>query len=331
MNPSQRSPFHLHGVGPAYTWKLAMSGVDTIQEILDHNNLEKLSEQTSIPHKALRMIRLKAKSIVNDRIIQIAPFWMPEKDPIYLDIETVPNWSKVWLIGLLIDDEFIQLYAEDYDKEKGILSEFNDLICQYKDRFFVTWTGYDTRVLRKRMLFHGISASHLDALGLVDLKLKLRRCFIFPTRGYGLKSIGKYLRYPFKNLHLNGLDVSNQYQGHIENGKPLSTKVFEYNEDDVSSLPFLEGWARDYERRTRLASKIQYMNRRRFYVEETYKPYQLVKNPKFTELVLSWDQRKMLEDQNKLGYKATKIVIENSGTLKNDITIHYKNGKKLKL
>jgi len=242
MNPSQRSPFHLHGVGPAYTWKLAMSGVDTIQEILDHHNLEKLSEQTSIPHKTLRMIRLKAKSIVNNRIIQIAPFWMPEKDPIYLDIETVPKWSKVWLIGLLIDDEFIQLYAEDYD---------------------------NTRVLRKRMSFHGISASHLDSLGLVDLKLKLRRCFIFPTRGYGLKSIGKYLRYPFKNPHLNGLDVSNQYQGHIENGEPLSPEVFEYNEDDVSSLPFFEGWARDYERRTRLASKIQYMNRRRLHVEET--------------------------------------------------------------
>jgi len=35
MYPSQRSPFHLHGVGPSYTWKLAMSGVDTIQEILE--------------------------------------------------------------------------------------------------------------------------------------------------------------------------------------------------------------------------------------------------------------------------------------------------------
>jgi len=66
-------------------------------------------------------------------------------------------------------------------------------------------------------------------------------------------------------------------------------------------------------------------------LKRPYKPYQLVKNPKFTELVLSWDQRKMLKDQNKLGYKATKIVIENAGTLKNDITIHYKNGKKLKL
>ena len=262
MNPSQRSPFHLHGVGPSYTWKLAMSGVDSIQEILDHRNLEKLSEETSIPYKTLRMIRLKAKSIVNDNIIQIAPFWMPEKEPIYLDIETVPKWSKVWLIGLLIDEKFIQLYAEDYEKEEGILSEFNDIISQYKNRFFVTWTGYDTRVLRKRILFHSLSASYLDALGLVDLKLKLRRCFIFPTRGYGLKSVGKYLRYPFKNPHLNGLDVSNQYQSHIEKGIPLSSKVYEYNEDDVSSLPFLEGWARDYERKMRL-------NRRKFYVEKT--------------------------------------------------------------
>jgi len=66
-------------------------------------------------------------------------------------------------------------------------------------------------------------------------------------------------------------------------------------------------------------------------LKRPYKPHQLVKNPKFTNLVLSWDQRKILEDQNKLGFKPSKIVIENIGTLKNDITIHYKNGKKLKL
>jgi predicted RecB family nuclease len=243
MNLRLASPFHLHGVGPAYTWKLALSGIQTIQELLDYHDLNKLSESSSIPFKVLRMIRLKARSIVNDEIIQIAPFWMPRKEPIYLDIETVPKWDKVWLIGLLIDDDFIQLYATDYDEEGSILSKFNEMISQYRDRFLVIWTGFDTRILRKRMEVHGLPLFYMNVLGHVDLKLKMRRCFIFPTRGYGLKRVGKFLRYPFKNPHLDGLAVSSQYQGHIERDEDLSPEVFEYNEDDVSALPYIESWA----------------------------------------------------------------------------------------
>ncbi len=126
---------------------------------------------------------------------------MPRKKPIYIDIETVPKWDKVWLIGFLIDDEFIQLYAKDYDDEGRILTEFNEIISRYRDRFLVTWTGFDTRILRKRMEIHGLPQSYMNMLGHVDLKM--RRCFIFPTRGYGLKRIGKFLRYPFKNPHLD--------------------------------------------------------------------------------------------------------------------------------
>ena len=66
-------------------------------------------------------------------------------------------------------------------------------------------------------------------------------------------------------------------------------------------------------------------------LKRPYKPHQLVKNPKFTELVLTWGQRKILEDQNKLGFNPDKIVIENIGTLKNQVTIHYKKGKKLQI
>jgi len=216
MNLRLASPFHLHGVGPAYTWRLALCGVETIGELLEHRDLNGLSESSGIPLRVLRMMRLKARSIVQDEVIQIAHFWMPEKKPIYLDIETVPKWDKVWLIGLLIDDEFTQLYASDYDDETRILSEFNEILSQYRDRFLVTWTGFDTRVLRKRMYVHGLPLSYMNMLGHVDLKLKMRRCFIFPTKGYGLKRIGKFLRYPFKNPHLDGLAVSSQYQDHIE-------------------------------------------------------------------------------------------------------------------
>ena len=243
MNLCLASPFHLHGVGPAYTWRLAMSNIQTIQELLDYNDQDELSETTGIPASILHLIRLKARSMVNDEVIQLEPFRMPKRKPIYLDIETVPKWNKVWLIGLLIEDEFIQLYASDYDDEKRILSEFNQIIRNHGERCLVTWTGFDTRVLRNRMKLHGLPVSILNTLVHMDLKLKIRRCFIFPTRGYGLKRLGTYLGYSFVNPHLDGLAVSSKYQDHIEMGNSLDPSVFEYNEDDVRVLPFIANWA----------------------------------------------------------------------------------------
>jgi predicted RecB family nuclease len=194
MNLRLASTFHLHGVGPTYTWKLAMSNIQTIQELHDYDDHEELSVTSGIPLKILRLIQLKAKSIVDNKVIQLEPFQMPRRKPIYLDIETVPKWDKVWLIGLLLEEEFIQLYASDYDDEKRVLSEFNQIIRNHGERFLVTWTGFDTRVLKNRMKLHGLPVSILNTLIHIDLKLKISKCFIFPTRGYGLKRLGTYLK-----------------------------------------------------------------------------------------------------------------------------------------
>jgi predicted RecB family nuclease len=243
MNLRLASPFHLHGVGPAYTWRLAMSGVETVGEIVDHRCLDELAEDSRIPITVLRNIQLKAESLVNNKVIQVEPFWMPQRKPIYLDIETVPKWDKVWLIGLLIDNEFAQLYAESYDEEKRILEEFLGILQRHRDGFLVTWTGFDTRVLKKRLTIHGLDWESRHSMEYVDLKYKVRRCFILPTRGYGLKRVGGLLRYPFKNPHLDGLTVAYSYQDHIEHGDSLDQKVFEYNQDDVMALPYIERWA----------------------------------------------------------------------------------------
>jgi len=243
MNLRLASPFHLHGVGPAYTWRLAMSGVETVGEIVDHRCLDELAEGSRIPITILRKIQLKARSLVNNEVIQVEPFWMPQRKPIYLDIETVPKWDKVWLIGFMVDDEFIQLYAESYDEEERILEEFLDILQHRRDEFLVMWTGFDTRVLKKRMTIHGLDWESMHSMEYVDLKYKVRRCFILPTRGYGLKRVGVLLGYPFKNPHLDGLTVAYNFQDHIERGNSLDRKVFEYNQDDVMALPYIEGWA----------------------------------------------------------------------------------------
>ena len=63
MALSLQSPFHLHGVGPSYTMKLAISGVETICELAALDNLEELSDESTIPVSILRKIQLRARAI----------------------------------------------------------------------------------------------------------------------------------------------------------------------------------------------------------------------------------------------------------------------------
>lgn len=77
----------------------------------------------------------------------------------------------------------------------------------------------------------------------MDLRLELRRSFVIPLVGYGLKKIGSFLGYPFRNPGLNGLIVAREYVKHIVDGVPLHRRFLEYNEDDVLALPYIMDWA----------------------------------------------------------------------------------------
>ncbi len=240
------SPFHLHGVGPAYTMRLAICGVETIGDVLEWDDLEQLSAISTIPLRVLRRIRLKARSLVNDEIIQIAPFNLPSRNHVYLDIETTLQSRAVWLIGFMIDGELTQLYADSYDEEKHILSEFRILLRKYRDHALVTWSKFDTRVLCERMRLHGLHPDPVSSMAHMDLRLEMRRSFVFPTYGYGLKVIGSHLGYNFKNPRLDGYSVALKYEDHLYCGEPLGSDVFEYNGDDVMALPYIVDWTRSW-------------------------------------------------------------------------------------
>ena len=48
MDVLSLSPFHIHGVGPTYTMRLALSGVETIGEILELEDLGRLANESKI-------------------------------------------------------------------------------------------------------------------------------------------------------------------------------------------------------------------------------------------------------------------------------------------
>jgi predicted RecB family nuclease len=242
LEPTLRSQstYYIHGVGPSSTWKLAMCDIQTVGELADHSDLPKLSKESSISQRLLKKLQLRARSIVNRETIQTAPF-QPPVDPIYYDIETDLKCGRVWLIALLTNGELIQFYADSWNQEKEILEQFMATINELPNHILVSYSGtrFDSRVLTNALKRNKLPHGPFKAKPEIDLCTQLRRSHIFPTRGYGLKELGAYLGYPFRNPGLDGRAVAEHYHRHVEEGIELDPRVLEYNRDDVKVLEYI--------------------------------------------------------------------------------------------
>jgi predicted RecB family nuclease len=214
-----------------------MCDIQTIGELADHTDLPQLSKESSISQRLLKKLQLRARSIVNRETIQTAPF-QPPGNPIYYDIETDLKCGRVWLIALLTQGELTQLYADSWNQEKEILEQFMATLNELPNHILVSYSGtrFDSRILTNAMKRNKLPYGPFKAKPEIDLCTQLRRSFIFPTRGYGLKELGAYLGYPFKNPGLDGRAVAEHYHRHVEEGIELDPRVLEYNRDDVKAL-----------------------------------------------------------------------------------------------
>ncbi len=225
----------LYGIGRQNREAFRSIGIETVDDLLNIEELEGLEESTGIPGAILKKTRLRAISYVSMETYQIHSFEFPANHHIFIDIETDIQCRRVWLIGLLIDGVFTQLYAESWGDEKRILEKFLTLLRRYEGYSLVSYsgTGFDIRVTLNACRRHGLDAYVLETFSHIDLCTVLRRCFVFPYTSYALKELGGFLSYGFKQTGLDGLAVARAYQRHVEHGVPLGAEVLDYNEDDV--------------------------------------------------------------------------------------------------
>lgn len=235
---ADQSTYYIHGIGVENCYRLADAGIYSVKELAFLKDLDNLSGNTKIPMKMLKTLQLKALSILTGEIYQINHFEFPEK-AIFFDIETEPGGGKIWMIGCLIKNMPFQFYADTWIEEYGIIRNFLDLVYYYDDYPLVSYSGtnFDLRFLEEALESYGegIDLWHRH----IDLCMLLKQCFIFPTKGYGLKNVGKSLGYQFINPDLNGLTVANLYEEHIETGKKLDNNIYTYNLDDVRVLSYI--------------------------------------------------------------------------------------------
>ena len=231
----------LYGVGRVRADNLVKCGINNIKQFAQCKNLAELAHFTRFSGKHLRLLQLKAKSVLNNESYQVAPFVLHCHKAIFFDIETDIACKRVWLVGYEIDGQFFQLYADSWEEERNTLEMFLKVLRENPEHVPVSFSGtnFDLRVLLRASQRYGLDKSLLLSCHHVDLSSLLRRCFIFPNQRFALKELGSFLGYKFKHPELNGLHVALNYHRHVEEGKPLDRIMLEYNEDDVKVIPYI--------------------------------------------------------------------------------------------
>lgn len=231
----------LYGVGRVRADKLVKCGINNIKHLAQCRNLDELARSTKFGEKHLRLLQLRAKSMLNNQSYQLAPFALHCDKAIFFDIETDIGGNRVWLIGYEVDGQFFQLYADSWEEERDILEMFLKVLEENLEHALVSFSGtnFDLRVLLKASQRFGLDKNLLLSRHHIDLSSLLRKCFIFPNQRFALKKLGSFLGYEFKHSELDGLQVALNYHRHVEKGKPLDHIMLEYNEDDVKVIPYI--------------------------------------------------------------------------------------------
>lgn len=232
---------NLHGIGPLRCTKLARAGIRTTEELTQMQDLPSVSTRSGLSLRMLRRLQLTAMSRLSNTILRIRELVPPKQDATFLDIETDLSCKRVWLIGVLRNEKFRRFYADNWKDEKPMLESFLRHLSRSSTAMLVSYSGtsFDRNVLRRALARTGLDHSRFTSFPHVDLCQEIRRHFILPTSGYGLKEVAVRAGYAFTHPELDGFAVAHAYEEHLRRRHPLDTAFFEYNEDDVRALPFL--------------------------------------------------------------------------------------------
>lgn len=190
----------------------------------------------------IKKLKLEAQAFFECRGILTGDIENLPENTVYFDIETeYIGEQRVWLIGCLHKGEFHQFYANDWEQEKLILTEFLDFLKSVDKTVLCSYSSsnFDTNNVLKALRRLKMSTKFFERLPHYNLCLILEKNYISPIQNYKLKELAKFFGYKFNHDELDALNAASAYDEHLRTKEALPSWVFEYNRDDVFVIPFI--------------------------------------------------------------------------------------------
>ena len=186
---------------------------------------------------------MQAKAI-RDRTIYVLGTPKLNSSPvqIYLDVESNPEESFVYLIGMLVcQDGFEQqhsFWADAKDQEQNIFEQFLARLPDNKDFTLFTYGNFEGRFLR-RMRNSSSRTDQIDRAlaSTVNVLAVIYPHIYFPTWSNGLKDVAGCLGYVWQATNSSGLQ-SIVWREHWAESRDESWRnmLLRYNLDDLRAL-----------------------------------------------------------------------------------------------
>jgi predicted RecB family nuclease len=234
----------LHGIGSDNIDILNKIGINNFDDLLAFDTSKKLY-RVGITAERIVKLKLAALSQIENKIYRLTPTEFPEGEIIHFDIETDLSLSiinkKVWSIAIHHKKKVKRFFAETWEEEKTILINFLAFLKKINSPqlFSYSGVGFDKNIIVAALKRHNLDYGFFLNCTHHDLCTLLRQNYILPIGSYGLKQVGKYLGYPFKHDHLDGLYVARQYLQAQRNKTKIPKSIFDYIDDDVKSMDYI--------------------------------------------------------------------------------------------
>jgi predicted RecB family nuclease len=191
---------------------------------------------------ALRALALR------ERKIHIAgkPELYLKQNPVYLDVEGVPDRDFYYLIGLRIKDgdSYVQhsFWANDVSEEKKIWASFLRTVAKIENPQLIHYGSYETAFLKRMKERYSEAVknpSFFDQLiaDAVNLLSVIYAQIYFPTYSNGLKDIARYLGFQWSDSNASGLHTLMwRSEWELSKDSRLKQKLVRYNVEDCEAL-----------------------------------------------------------------------------------------------
>lgn len=232
----------IQGIGPIKLEKLEKAGIYRINQLLE-TSIDDLMIQTNFSKRSLNNFMKKIRAQQTQGGLWTGKLKFPPIDEcIYFDIETDLDFEnkQIWLIGWYYKGKIYQEIANNLEDEIRIIESFNSFLKNNPGQPLVAYSGtyFDFNYLIK-------AADRLEIIDFkenicnrtwFDLLINLRK--VYSTgKSMGLKSMGDYFKYKFKQKGYDGLRLAQEYLIDLRTNSKISGKfrkiALEYNEDDV--------------------------------------------------------------------------------------------------